>query len=102
MTPQGQRISVEDMLARHPLWQRAPGDREAMERRFKFADFSTAFAFMTRGALRAEQMNHHPEWFNVYNQVDVLLTTHDAGGLTALDDQLAGALDFYALSLGGS
>lgn len=101
MTAQNPRISVEDVLARHPLWRRAPGPREAIERRFTFVDFSAAFAFMTRAALRAEQMNHHPEWFNVYNRVDILLTTHDADGLTGLDDALATALDSFALSLGG-
>lgn len=69
-------------------WQAAP-DRDAITRSFKFADFKTAFAFMTRVALKAEQMDHHPEWSNVYNKVDVTLTTHDADGVTALDVELA-------------
>lgn len=60
-----------------------------LRREFRFADFSEAFGFMTRAALAAEAMNHHPEWFNVYGRVDVDLTTHDAGGITALDLDLA-------------
>ena len=70
--------------------------REAIAKRFTFADFSQAFGFMTRAALVAERMNHHPEWFNVWNKVDVTLATHDAGGLTALDIELAQAMDKIA------
>ncbi len=62
-------------------------------RTYCFRDFVTAFGFMAEVALVAERMNHHPEWFNVYGRVDVALTTHDAGGLTDLDFQLAGAMD---------
>ena len=65
-------------------WSLVPG-RDAITRRFQFKDFSEAFGFMTRAALAAERMNHHPEWFNVYNRVRIRLTTHDAGGLTELD-----------------
>jgi 4a-hydroxytetrahydrobiopterin dehydratase len=75
-----------------PGWSRVPG-REAITRSFKFADFSAAWGFMTRAALVAEQMNHHPEWFNVWNRVDVTLATHDAGGITELDLRLAAAMD---------
>ena len=64
-------------------------DGKAIERKFRFADFSAAFAFMARGALAAEKLDHHPEWSNVYNRVEVRLTTHDAGGLTELDFKLA-------------
>jgi len=64
-------------------------DRDAIARTFRFTDFNEAFGFMTRIALKAEQMNHHPEWFNVWNRVDVTLTTHDAGGVTQLDVELA-------------
>jgi len=64
---------------------------------FIFNDFSAAFAFMTCGALAAEKLNHHPEWSNVYNRVDVRLSTHDAGGLTELDFALAEALDARAV-----
>jgi 4a-hydroxytetrahydrobiopterin dehydratase len=67
--------------------------RDAITRSFKFADFVEAFGFMTRVALLAEKADHHPEWSNVYNRVDVLLTTHDAGGLSQRDVALAEAID---------
>lgn len=67
--------------------------RDAFTRQFLFADFSEAFAFMTRVALLAEKLDHHPEWSNVWNRVDILLTTHDAGGLSARDVELAEAID---------
>ena len=69
-------------------WSATPG-RDAIAKSYAFADFKTAVAFMTRVALKAEQMDHHPEWFNVYNRVDVTLATHDADGVTALDVALA-------------
>jgi len=71
-------------------------DGNAIERTFEFGDFSAAFAFMTRVALIAEKRDHHPEWFNVYNRVDVTLTTHDAGGVTELDLKLARFMDQVA------
>ncbi len=71
-------------------------DRDAINKVFKFKDFSQAFAFMTRVALKAEVMDHHPEWFNVYNKVDVTLTTHDADGLSQKDIDLAAAMEDYA------
>lgn len=67
--------------------------RDALTRRFLFADFSEAFAFMTRVALLAEKADHHPEWSNVWNRVDILLTTHDAGGLSSRDVDMATAID---------
>lgn len=76
-------------------WSEVDG-REAINKVFKFKDFSEAFAFMTRVALKAEVMDHHPEWFNVYNKVDVTLTTHDADGLSQKDIDLAVAMDNYA------
>ena len=82
-------------------WSVSPGDRPAIERTLKFADFNTAFAFMTRVALKAETMDHHPEWSNVYNKVTVLLTTHDAGGVTELDTTMARFIDDAAKALGG-
>ena len=71
-------------------------DRDAITKRFQFKDFSEAFGFMARAALVAEKLDHHPEWFNVYNKVDVTLSTHDAGGLTDLDIKLADAMDKLA------
>jgi 4a-hydroxytetrahydrobiopterin dehydratase len=82
-------------LATLPDWKMVD-KRDAITRSFKFKDFSEAFGFMTRAALVAEQMNHHPEWFNVWNRVDVTLSTHDAGGLTELDIKLAAAMDKLA------
>ncbi len=63
--------------------------RDAITRSFSFADFNAAFGFMSRVAMMAEKLDHHPEWFNVYNRVEVTLSTHDAGGLTGLDVSLA-------------
>ena len=71
-------------------------ERDAIRKRFKFADFGEAFGFMTRVALEAEKADHHPEWSNVWNKVDILLTTHDAGGLTANDVALAGKIEAIA------
>jgi 4a-hydroxytetrahydrobiopterin dehydratase len=90
-----ERIGAEAALARLPGWTVAPG-RDAIVKTFRFPDFSAAFAFMTRTALRAEQLDHHPEWFNVYNRVDVLLATHDADGVTELDVTLATFMDGIA------
>lgn len=70
------------------LWQEVSG-REAISRRFLFTDFKQAFSFMTAVALKAEADDHHPEWTNVYNRVDIILTTHDAGGVTEKDHALA-------------
>ena len=68
-------------------------DRDAISKTFKFSDFTEAFAWMTRAAMWAEKWNHHPEWSNVYNRVEVTLTTHDVDGLSALDAKLARKLD---------
>lgn len=86
------KIGAAAAIARLDGWQAAPG-RDAIVKRFAFADFKTAFAFMTRVALKAEQMDHHPEWSNVYNRVDILLTTHDADGLSERDARLAEAIE---------
>ncbi|QLC25238.1 4a-hydroxytetrahydrobiopterin dehydratase [Parasphingopyxis algicola] len=85
----------EAALAALPGWDH-DAKRDAISRRFEFADFSAAYAFMTRVALLAEQMDHHPEWFNVYNKVDVTLTTHDAGGLSEKDVKMAKAMEDFA------
>jgi 4a-hydroxytetrahydrobiopterin dehydratase len=71
-------------------------DGLAIERVFRFADFAEAFAFMTRVAIHAEKADHHPEWFNVYNRVEITLTTHDAGGLSTRDVALAKVIDAFA------
>ena len=76
-------------------WSEKEG-RDAISKTFTFADFSAAFGWMTRVALVAEKMNHHPEWFNVWNRVEVTLSTHDAGGLTGLDIKLAKKMDGIA------
>ncbi len=94
------RIGADAALAQLPGWSRAEGDREAIHRTFKFADFNIAFGFMTRVAIRAEQLDHHPEWFNVYNRVEVTLTTHDADGVTALDVALASFMNQAAAAAG--
>jgi 4a-hydroxytetrahydrobiopterin dehydratase len=81
-------------LAELDGWQEA-GGRNAITKSFKFKTFAEAFAFMTRVALAAEKMDHHPEWSNVYNSVDVTLTTHSAGGVTELDVKLARKMNSY-------
>ncbi|WP_321389526.1 4a-hydroxytetrahydrobiopterin dehydratase [Emcibacter sp.] len=79
---------IKEALAELPGWEKLE-DRDAIRKSFKFEDFAEAFSFMTRIALRAEKMDHHPEWSNVYNRVEVTLTTHDLGGVTLKDVQLA-------------
>ncbi|AJY13967.1 4a-hydroxytetrahydrobiopterin dehydratase [Burkholderia dolosa] len=79
-------------LERLPNWSAVAG-RDAIQRSLRFADFNEAFGFMTRVAIKAQEMNHHPEWFNVYNRVDVTLSTHDANGLTERDIELALFID---------
>lgn len=86
------KIGAQAALKELPSWSAAEG-RDAISRTFKFADFATAFAWMSRIALAAEKLDHHPEWFNVYNRVEVTLATHDAGGVTELDVQLAKIMD---------
>lgn len=83
---------AQEQIASLRDWQLAD-DALAMKKTFKFKDFNAAFGFMTRVAIKAEKMNHHPEWFNVYNRVEVTLNTHDAKGLTQLDFQLAAFMD---------
>ncbi len=76
-------------------WREAEG-RDAIAKDFRFADFNAAFAFMTRVALKAERMDHHPEWSNVYDRVAIVLSTHDAGGITGRDIALARFIDLAA------
>lgn len=87
--------AVREALAGLPQWTLSASG-EAIERRFVFADFNEAFGFMSRVALKAEAMNHHPEWSNVYKNVDVTLRTHDVGGVSRLDIQLAHFMDTIA------
>lgn len=77
-------------------WSRTEG-RDAITKTYRFKDFKHAFAYMTRVALKAEQMDHHPEWFNVYSTVQVTLATHDAGGVTAKDIELATYMEEVAV-----
>ncbi len=94
-------VDVAEILSGLPGWSAAPGDRPAIFRKLVFADFNAAFGFMSRVALLAEKMDHHPEWSNVYNRVEILLTTHDAGGVTDLDVRMARFIDEAATALGG-
>ena len=82
-------------------WSAAEG-RDAIAKSFKFKDFNAAFGFMSRAALHAEKHDHHPEWFNVYNRVDVTLATHDAGGVTQKDIDLARFMDEAAKQMGAT
>ena len=92
-----ERIGARAALARLPGWSAVEG-RDAVAKSFRFADFNAAFGWMTRVALKADAMDHHPEWSNVYNRVEVLLATHDAGGVTELDVGLALFMDAAARS----
>jgi len=87
--------AVRDALAELEGWE-LQEDREAIGKTFVFRNFSEAFGFMTRVALAAEKLDHHPEWFNVYKTVKVILSTHDADGLTGLDFNLARKMDACA------
>jgi len=86
------KIGAEAALKELKGWSAKDG-RDAIVKTFKFEDFNAAFGFMTRVALKADKLDHHPEWFNVYNRVEVLLSTHDADGVTALDLEMAGFMD---------
>ena len=90
--PRAHRPLTADDLASLSLWQ-LDATGSAINRSLRFADFGDAFAFMNRVALLAERLDHHPDWRNVYNQLEIRLSTHDAGGLTALDLQMAQAID---------
>ena len=91
------RSERDEVLSGMAGWRHLSG-RDAIQKTFRFGDFAEAFGFMARIAIIAEKMNHHPEWFNVYNRVDVTLTTHDADGLTMKDIELARAMDEAAVS----
>ena len=87
------RIDVAEALKTLPLWRAHGGDRPAIARSLSFTDFNAAFGFMTRVALLADQIDHHPEWSNVYNRVHITLTTHDVDGLSTRDVAMARAID---------
>ena len=95
-----ERLDVDEVLKALPLWRAGESDRPAIERSLAFADFNAAFGFMTRVALLADKVDHHPEWSNVYNRVDIVLTTHDAGGVTQRDVDMARFIDEAAAALG--
>ncbi len=90
-----EKIGATAAIAQLPGWRAVDG-RDAIAKEFKFKDFNAAFAFMSAAALHAEKHDHHPEWFNVYNKVEVTLSTHDAGGVTNKDVSLAKFMDSIA------
>jgi 4a-hydroxytetrahydrobiopterin dehydratase len=91
LTDEERKLALKNL----PEWQLLD-DREAIHRRFKFGNFNNAFAFMTKVAMLAEKLDHHPEWSNVYNRVEITLTTHDVNGLTPLDIKMAEFMDANA------
>lgn len=92
------KIGAAEAVARLPSWRAVEG-RDAITKEFRFRDFNAAFGFMARVALYAEKADHHPEWTNVYNRVDVTLSTHDAGGVTDKDIALAHFMDQAAMEI---
>ena len=93
---------VGELLGVSSRWHIGTDRGGVISREFDFADFTQAFAFMTQVALMAEKRNHHPEWSNVYNRVSITLTTHDAGGLSMNDIELAGCIDNACTALQGA
>lgn len=87
------QAEIEEQLKNLPGWSIV---NEKLHKEFKFESFNQAFGFMTRAAMEIEKMNHHPEWFNVYNRITIELTTHDAGGITKNDINLAKILNSLA------
>jgi len=89
------KIGAQAAVDQLPGWA-VVSEKDAISKTFKFADFNAAFGFMTRVALMADKLDHHPEWFNVYNRVEVVLTTHDADGVSELDVTMAKFMDSVA------
>lgn len=87
------KILVEDVLSKLNSWNKTDDDRDAITKDFKFSDFKSAFGFLTSIALKAEEIQHHPEWFNVFNKVKITLTTHDVSGLSEKDIILGQYID---------
>ena len=93
--PRPEKIGAEAAVRSLDGWAAADG-RDAITKTYRFANFNAAFGWMSRVALAAEKLDHHPEWFNVYSRVEVTLATHDAGGVTGLDVELARFMDAAA------
>ncbi len=91
LSAEARRRALSDL----PEWNEVEG-RDAIQKSFRFEDFNQAWGFMSRVALAAEKLDHHPEWCNVYNRVDITLSTHDCGGLSERDIRLAGSIDTHA------
>ena len=87
------KLNFEDVLKILKSWNVSNDGREAITKEFKFSDFKSAFSFMTIVALKAEELGHHPEWFNVYNKVSITLTTHDVKGMSEKDVKLGKYID---------
>ena len=87
------KILVEDVLSKLNSWNKTDDQRDAITKDFKFSDFKSAFGFLTSIALKAEEIQHHPEWFNVFNKVKITLTTHDVSGLSEKDIILGQYID---------
>ena len=87
------KIKREEVLSKLNSWEKTKDQREAIIKEFKFSDFKDAFSFMTVIALKAEEIGHHPEWFNVYNKIVITLTTHDVNGLSEKDITLGAFID---------
>ena len=95
------RLGAQAALPGLAGWQ-AHAERDAIQKTFRFKDFNAAFGFMARVAMQAEKLDHHPEWYNVYNRVDVVLATHSAGGVTDLDVRLARYMNETAALMGAA
>ena len=87
------KLDFEDVLKNFYSWKVSHDGREAITKEFEFSDFKSAFSFMTKVALKAEELCHHPEWFNVYNKVSITLTTHDVKGMSEKDIKLGKYID---------
>ena len=87
------KLNFEDVLKNLNSWKVSHDGREAITKEFQFSDFKSAFSFMTKVALKAEELGHHPEWFNVYNKVSITLTTHDVKGMSEKDIKLGKYID---------
>ena len=87
------KLDFEHVLKNLNSWKVSHDGREAITKEFEFSDFKSAFSFMTKVALKAEELGHHPEWFNVYNKVSITLTTHDVKGMSEKDVKLGNYID---------